>query len=131
MLVFLYNKYMRKTSGWVNALFALVFIACPALVGFFLWVPYWENGTEQATWFYWVIGLSFLAYVALLCWFLIHFEWLGVDSLNFNIPIALVFFTLFVSWDLTRWIQIILVIVIVLLAFPVNMWTTHLKRKTK
>lgn len=123
---------MRNTNGWVNALFALVFIATPALVGFFLWVPYWADAHEQPTWFYYVVALGFLVYVSLFSWLLIKFEWLGYDSLNFNIPIALVFAVLFISYDWAIWLKVLATIAMVFTAFPVNMWTTYIRiRKRK
>lgn len=120
---------MRNTNGWVNALFALVFIATPALVGFFLWVPYWEDAHKEPTWFYYVVALGFLVYVSLFSWLLIKFEWLGIDSLNFNIPIALVFAALFVSYDWAIWLKVLVTVFMVLMAFPVNMWTTNFRKR--
>lgn len=116
---------MKRTNQWINALFALIFIAVPAMVAFVFWVPYWDIADEQPYWFYWALSGGFIIYVALLSWLLIHFEVLYLDSLNFNVPITLVFVSLFVSYEWHMAIRVILVVLMVLVALPITIWTNY------
>lgn len=118
----------RYSNGWVNALFALVFIAVPAVVGMVFFSPDWnKEGKELANqpyWFYWVVAIGFVIYALIFSLILIKLEVLGMDCLTFNVPIALVFATLFVTYPWhtgAKWgLTVLMVIIAIATAWPMN-----------
>ena len=118
---------MKKNDGWINALFSLVFIAAPALVIFYFLLPTWTGYEEISYGMIWVVALGFLTYIAILSFALIYFEWLTIESLNFNIPISLALMAILVTYPLPLWAVAIIVVAIVLFAFPINIMVTKYK----
>lgn len=118
---------MKKNDGWINALFSLVFIATPALILYFFYLPTWSGNDDQAYWVVWVIALLFMVYVVVLSYVLIKFEWLTIESLNFNIPITLALMAIMVTYTLPLWATAIITLAMVMVALPVNMWTTRFR----
>ena len=111
---------MKTNDGWLNALFALLFIAVPAIVGFYFLLPDWTGYDVVSYGSMWGIGLGFAVYVIIASTLVIYFKILTIDSLNFDIPITLVFVAMFVTSGIPLWGRILLVITCVLLTFPVN-----------
>lgn len=114
---------MKKTGGWVNSLFALVFIAVPAMIGYLFYLPGWGNNKASATWIYWVGAVIYLIYVALISYIFISLKILGVDALNFNIPMSLVFVSIFVSFNWHIALRALTAIIMVFIAWPINSLT--------
>lgn len=120
---------MKQNDGWINALFSLVFIAAPALIIFYFLLPGWTGHEVVSYGIIWLVAISFFVYVGILSWLLIHFKWLAIDSLNFNVPISLALMTILVTYPLPFWAMGVLVVIAVLLAFPVNIAVTKYKEK--
>ncbi|NQZ66189.1 MAG: hypothetical protein HRT99_03180 [Mycoplasmatales bacterium] len=118
---------MKKNDGWLNALFSLVFIATPALIIFYFFLPSWSGFERVSYGTIWGIAIGFIFYVILLSVILIRFEILSIESLNFNIPISIVLVIILVSYPLALWATAIFVIIGILLAFPVNMLVNKYK----
>lgn len=115
----------RWSNGWVKALFALVFIAVPAFVGYIFFLPDWSNaGQKYDLWFYWVVAIGFIIYALGFSFILIYFDILGVDSLAFNIPLAIVLAIIFVTfpWGHGGWwaLRALMVILGICTAWPIN-----------
>ena len=72
------------------------------------------------------IAIGFIAFTIAWTSLFIKFEILPYQALNFNIPVALGLMMLFVTYDLTMWARVLLLILVILLAFPVNMMTDKL-----
>ena len=122
---------MKQNDGWVNALFSLLFIAVPAIVLFYFFLPSWSGKDPSSYGMIWGIAIGFWAYVGLLSFLLIYFDLLSIESLNFNIPIALALMMILVSYPLPLWATGILVIVCVLIALPVNILTTRIRENNQ
>ena len=123
---------MKKNDGWVNALFALIFIAVPAVILFYFFLPSWTDKKPIEYGYIWLIAISFLLYVGLFSFILIKFDWLPFESLNFNVPISVSLMIILVSHPLPLWATALLVLLGILSAFPVNIYTTRLREsKTK
>lgn len=118
---------MIKPNHWLNALFALVFIAIPALIGFYFWLPDWNNDFEIGYWFYWVISLAFVAYVAVLSFFMIKLKILSIDIITFYLPLTFVFMAIFISFDWSVILRFFIVIIAILTALPANMFVVKIK----
>ena len=118
---------MKNSDSWVNALFSLVFIAVPAIVLFYFFLPSWTGKEPESYGLIWGIAIGFWAYVALLSFLLIYFKLLSIESLNFNVPIALALMVILVSYPIPLWATGILVFVCVMIAFPINMLTTRIR----
>lgn len=122
---------MKNNNGWINALFSLVFIATPSLFLFFFFLPSW-NGYERVSYgMIWVIALGFISYVLLFSFLVIHYEILTIDSLSFNIPITMVLMSILISYPLPLWATAVFVILMVLFAFPVNVFVNNFKERRK
>ena len=120
---------MKKNDGWMNALFALIFIAVPAIILFYFILPGWTN--KKPTFGYdivWVIAIGFIVYTILFSIILIIFKVLSIESLNFNVPIAFALMGILVTYPLPLWATGVIVISVVLMAFPMNILTTKIKR---
>lgn len=118
---------MKTNDGWINALFSLVFIAAPALVLFYFFLPTWNPDANYSYWITWIITIIFFIYVGLLSLLLIYFKWLTIESLNFNIPITLVLMLILVTNPLPLWATALFVLTGVFTAIPVNIITTKIK----
>ena len=120
---------MKESNGWINALFSLVFVAAPAMVMFYFLLPDWADIQILTTGEMWAVTLGFIAYSALLNFLLIKFEFLPIDSINFNGPLTLVLAIIFISFGLDIWVRALLMIIGVLLAFPTNVYVAKMKEK--
>lgn len=118
---------MRKNDGWVNALFALVFIAVPAILLFYFYLPSWSGQKPLPYGYIWLIAIIFWIYVGLLSFLLIKFQWLALESLNFNVPISVSLMLILITSPLPLWATALFVIGGVLTAIPVNIYTTRFR----
>lgn len=117
---------MKRNDGWTNALVALVFIAVPAVILYYFLLPDWTNKEVISLGASMGIAIGFIAFTIAWTSLFIKFEILPYQALNFNIPVALGLMMLFVTYDLTMWARVLLLILVILLAFPVNMMTDKL-----
>lgn len=120
---------MKKTDGWVTALFALVFIAVPAVILFYFFLPEWTDKKPINYSYIWLIAISFWVYTGILTFILIRFEWLSIDSINFNIPISITMMLILLTSPLPLWATALFVLFGILTAFPTNIFVTRLKEK--
>ncbi|MCK5866986.1 MAG: hypothetical protein KAG14_01165 [Mycoplasmataceae bacterium] len=118
---------MKKNDGWMNALFALIFIATPAITIFYFILPTWSNKEVLNYGMIWVVAIAFIIYAILFSTLLILLNILSIESLNFNIPIAFALMSILVTYPLPLWATGVIVIGVVLMAFPMNMLTTKIK----
>ncbi|MCK5806997.1 MAG: hypothetical protein KAG91_01210 [Mycoplasmataceae bacterium] len=118
---------MKKNDGWMNALFALIFIATPAITLFYFILPTWSNKEVLSYGMIWVVAIGFIAYAILLSTLLIMLKIISIDSLNFNVPIAFALMAILVTYTLPLWATGVIVIGVILMAFPMNMLTTKIK----
>lgn len=122
---------MTRTPWYLSLLFSLVFVAAPAMVMYWFILPGWGDNkfSDYEYWFYWVIGLAFIAYVAVISTIFILFKIVHIDCLNIDIPMAFSFMVILVSCPLGDdlwWARLLMMIGTMLLALPVNMWTTRI-----
>ena len=117
---------MKRNDGWTNALVALVFIAVPAVILYYFLLPDWTNKEVISLGASMGIAIGFIVFTIAWTSLFIKFEILPYQALNFNIPVALGLMMLFVTYDLTMWARALLLILVILLAFPINMLTDKL-----
>ena len=122
---------MKKNDGWVNALFALVFIAVPAMIIYYFILPDWTGRIVLPLGSTMGIAVGFIAAIMGITALLIKFELLPYQAINFNIPVAVGLMVLLVSYDLSMWARVLLIVAVILMAFPVNMFTSYLIRNKK
>ncbi len=100
-------------------------------MGYYFLLPDWTGEPPFNKGGMWGVALGYAAYVILISSFLIFTKLVSYNSLNFNIPLGLIFAVLFISYGLPTWSRAVLIISMVFLAFPVNMLTTVLKTRAK
>lgn len=115
---------MLKYQSWISALFVLVLIAIPAMVGLFFVLdanlPYW-----------WMIIFALVIVIGgfLLTFIFYKFKVITIDTFNFALPISIVFAFLFIARDFPWWAMLLMAIVGVFCALPTNAVVASIKRK--
>ncbi len=105
----------------MNALFSLVFVAGPALLMFYFWLPEWNDNKYQIPIGYLYLSAFGLVIFTFLATFL--FVYLGLisfDALRFSLPLALAFAVILVSSFWPTWVRAFAVILTVMFAWPIN-----------
>lgn len=120
---------MIKTNHWLNILFALIFIVLPAFLAYFFWLPDFNKNIVKPIWFYWVVALSFIAYVFILSVIMYKIKVLSVDIFNFYLPLVFVLGAIFVSGNWNLILRFFFVTLMILVALPANMYVTKVKTK--
>ena len=114
---------MKKHDGWISSLFALIFIAVPALIIFLFFLPSWSNNFDINYGYIWLIALSFFVYVALIHFIAIYCQIISIESLNFNVPISISLMAILVCYPLPIWLTFLIVFLCIMSAFPTNILT--------
>ncbi|MCK5945752.1 MAG: hypothetical protein KAG04_00620 [Mycoplasmataceae bacterium] len=120
---------MKKNDGWMNALFALLLIVVPVLVGFYFLLPDWTGRYVISYGAMWGVAIGFIAYVVLISYILIKVKLLTLDSIAFNIPVTIVMVGIFVSPYLPIWARGLIVLTLIMSALPANMLVTRIKEE--
>ncbi len=128
MRSFVYNSNM-KHKGWNTTLFSLVFIATPAIIGYAFLLPDWTQKQVVNYGYLWLIGLAFLVYAVLISYFFIFLRVLYYDSLIFSIPLAFVFFLIFISPQLPWWARALIVFGGIFITIPISIMVQKFHKK--
>lgn len=110
----------KKYHGWNTALFALVFIAAFALIGYIFLLPDWTNRIVLPYIYLWMIGLGFTIYSFLITWLFIWLKVLTYDSFTFIVPLSIIFVIILVTYPLPWWARTLLVFGGIFITIPVN-----------
>lgn len=115
---------MKKHDGWITALYTLVFIAIPCIVGIFFLIDMDTNRPLV-----WGIGASILGGTNLLTYIAYKVKLLAIDAFTFVFPISVVFFGIYGTMYENWWLMLIVAIIGVLTSLPTNMVVTNQKDK--
>ena len=122
---------MKKDKNWETIIFALLFIAAPALIGFYFLLPDWrpDNKPLLSYGYIWLISLGFIVFVGLLSALFIYLNYINWSSMKFIIPIVITFSIMYVTYPLPIWARAVLVIVSITFSFPINMFVDKIINK--
>ncbi len=128
---------MKRSNGWVNALLTLIVVAIPAIILYYFTLPDWNNVKDLKNFstylipygYMWLIAIGFILAVTSFLIFFMWLRWVNLDIFNFAIPLTLVLMGIYLTPMLPIWGRAILVISLILTAFPIMMLTTKIKER--
>lgn len=115
---------MLKYQSWISALFVLVVIAIPSMVGLFFVLD-----ANMAYWWMFIFAIAITLGGFLITFAFYKFKVVAIETFNFSVPISIVFAFLYIARDFPWWAMLLMAIIGVITALPTNSVVANIKRK--